>query len=158
MTCNQILLIDNQFNLIIRGLSSIFQEIPDFFFHTADIGYMTIKGSEIVERIDERRTALNMTRKAVAVAIGLKTAQSIIDWSKGSIPQADTAIYIADALGVSVRWLLTGEEENGITWEERSLIDKFRKIDEQGQYEISALMEAKLKVRKPTSEGKKAVS
>ena len=109
---------------------------------------MTVKGQEIVKRIDERRTTLVMTRKAISEAIGLKSAQSITDWSNGSIPQADTALYIADALGVSIRWLLTGEDETGLTPNERNLINKFRNLSDQDRFEINVLVDAKLAAKK----------
>jgi len=120
---------------------------------------MAIKGCEIVKRIDQRRAVLKMTRKAVATAIGLKSAQSLTDWGKGSIPQADTALYIADFLGVSIRWLLTGENDKGVTIEEQSLLDKFRRLTEQGRFEITTLIDAKLINREAdelTKEEKKA--
>ena len=98
-----------------------------------------------------------MTRKGVASASGLKSAQSITDWSNGSIPQADSALYIADVLGVSVRWLLTGQEDKGFTKEEKILVEKFRKLSEQGQFEIITLIDAKLMIRKSVKEEKKAV-
>jgi transcriptional regulator with XRE-family HTH domain len=105
---------------------------------------MGIRGKEIVERIDQRRSVLGVTRKDVALSAGLKSVQSITDWSNGSIPQADTALYIADKLGVSVRWLLTGEEDRGYTPDERNLVSKYRRLTEQGQYEINVLLDAKL--------------
>jgi len=121
---------------------------------------MEIKGCEIVKRIDQRRIVMKMTRKAVATAIGLKSAQSLTDWEKGSIPQSDTALYIADVLGVSVRWLLTGENDKGVTVEENSLLEKYRRLTDQGRYEVTTLIDAKLKDRKAdelTAEEKKAV-
>jgi len=122
---------------------------------------MEVKGCEIVKRIDQRRAVMKLTRKAVATAIGLKSGQSLTDWEKGSIPQADTAVQIADVLGISVRWLLTGENEKGVTVEEMSLLEKFRRLTEQGRYEVTTLIDAKLKGRKAdelTAEEKKAVS
>jgi len=107
---------------------------------------MEIKGGAIVERIDKQRALLGLSRKDVALAGGLKSSQSLTDWSKGSIPQADTAVYIADRLGVSVRWLLTGEEESGLNLDERNLVIKYQSLDEQGQFEVKALLNAKLTV------------
>jgi len=49
---------------------------------------MGIKGSEIVQRIDEHRTALGLSRKELALSSGLKPGQSITDWEKKeSIPK-----------------------------------------------------------------------
>jgi len=109
---------------------------------------MTVKGCEIVKRIDERRIALVMTRKAVAKAIGKKSAQFITDWEKGSIPQADTILHVADVLGVSVRWLLTGDDESGFTADERYVINKYRKLSATDRFEINVLMDVKLKSKK----------
>jgi transcriptional regulator with XRE-family HTH domain len=116
---------------------------------------MGIRGKEIVERIDQRQSVLGVTRKDVALSAGLKSAQSITDWSNGSIPQADTALYIADKLGGSVRWLLTGEEDRGYTPDERNLVSKYRRLTEQGQYEVKVLIEAKLNVIQADEDEKK---
>jgi hypothetical protein len=51
---------------------------------------------------------------------------------------------IADYLGVSVHWLITGEDEQGLTLEERNLLVKYRNLDERGRYEVNALLDAKL--------------
>ena len=107
---------------------------------------MGIKGSEIVQRIDERRAVLGLSRKDLAVAGGLKSVQSLTDWKQGSIPQADTALFIADKLQVSIRWLLTGQEEKGYNTDEQNLIAKYRRLDDQGQYEVNVLLNAKLSV------------
>jgi transcriptional regulator with XRE-family HTH domain len=109
---------------------------------------MGIKGSEIVQRIDERRVSLGLSRKDVALSAGLKSVQSITDWNNGSIPQADTALCMADKLKVSVRWLLTGDDDLAYTQDEQNLVIKYRCLDDQGQYEIKTLMDAKLSVRK----------
>jgi transcriptional regulator with XRE-family HTH domain len=109
---------------------------------------MRIEGAGIVQRIDEQRIVLGLSRKGVAISAGLKSGQSITDWEKGSIPQADTALHIADALKVSIRWLLTGEDEHGYTLEERNLVIKYNNLDDQGQFEIRTLLDAKLTVLK----------
>jgi transcriptional regulator with XRE-family HTH domain len=107
---------------------------------------MVIKGNEIVQRIDEQRIVLGLSRKEVALSAGLKSGQSITDWEKGSIPQADTALHIADTLKVSIRWLLTGEDEKGYSLGEQNLVNKFYNLDDQGRFEIQTLLDAKLTV------------
>ena len=78
---------------------------------------MEIKGPEIVMRIDSRLKEQNLKRKALAEKVGI-SVQPFTAWSKqGSIPAADTAYYIARELGVSVEWLLTGREREGLTEE-----------------------------------------
>jgi len=116
---------------------------------------MEIRGGAIVKRIDKQRALLGLSRKDVAIAGGLKSPQSLTDWSKGSIPQADTAVYIADRLEVSVRWLLTGEDESGLNLDERNLVIKYQSLDDQGRFEVKALLDAKLTVleKKQTAAG-----
>ena len=90
---------------------------------------MEVTGSGIVERID----GSGRNRKEVAAAAGLKSVQSFTDWSKGSIPAADTILKIADYLKVSYRWLLTGKDETGPSPEQRELIAKYEALDKQGR-------------------------
>jgi transcriptional regulator with XRE-family HTH domain len=90
---------------------------------------MKVTGSGIVERID----GSGRNRKEVAAAAGLKSVQSFTDWSKGSIPAADTTLKIADFLKVSYRWLLTGEDEAGLTPEQRELLAKYHALDKKGR-------------------------
>lgn len=67
--------------------------------------------SEFVERLEKKLAEINCKRSFFVNAVGIKN-QSITDWSKrGTIPAADICLRMADFLGVSVRWLLTGEEE-----------------------------------------------
>lgn len=73
-----------------------------------------IKGKDIVVRIDSILKKRNLKRKAVADAVGI-SLQPFTSWSnRGSIPCADTAYHIAEYLGVSVEWLLTGTERNNV--------------------------------------------
>ena len=58
------------------------------------------------------------------VRITGKSSASVSDWlNKKVIPRADDALKIADLLGVSVRYLVTGEDEEGISPRERELLD-----------------------------------
>ena len=73
-----------------------------------------IKGKDIVSRIDSILKNRNLKRKAVADAVGI-SLQPFTSWSnRGSIPGADIAYNIAQYLGVSLEWLLTGEEESKV--------------------------------------------
>ena len=58
------------------------------------------------------------------VRITGKSSASVSDWlNKKVIPRADDALKIADLLGVSVRYLVTGQDEEGISPRERELLD-----------------------------------
>jgi transcriptional regulator with XRE-family HTH domain len=90
---------------------------------------MEIKGCDIVARIDSKLKERKQSRKHIINAAGLKSVQSVTDWSKGSIPAADKILYIADYLDVSIRWLLTGKEEKGLDKNEAELIRLYRILD-----------------------------
>lgn len=50
-------------------------------------------------------------KAALARALGVDT-KTVYRWEHGtSVPEAQMIAPLADALGVSVRWLLTGEDE-----------------------------------------------
>jgi transcriptional regulator with XRE-family HTH domain len=114
---------------------------------------MEITGRGIVERID----GSGRNRKEVAAAAGLKSVQSITDWSKGSIPAADTALKIADFLKVSYRWLLTGEDETGLTPEQRELQAKYEALDSQGRRMAFEMLDLLLKEHGVSKEEKGGV-
>jgi transcriptional regulator with XRE-family HTH domain len=107
---------------------------------------MNSSGSAIVGRIDTLLNDRGQTRKAL-VAIGVvKSVTSLTDWlQRNTIPRADIALAIADYLGVSVRWLLSGEDEECLTMEERNLLVKYQSLDQRGRYEVNALLDAKLR-------------
>lgn len=67
---------------------------------------------EFIDRIETLLEEKNEKRAHLAKAVGVSN-QSFTDWKKrGTIPAADIALKIADHLGVSLEWLLTGKERN----------------------------------------------
>ncbi|MDR1325608.1 MAG: helix-turn-helix domain-containing protein [Treponema sp.] len=62
------------------------------------------------ERLESLIKEKKTSQKAVAEYVGL-TGSSITLWKKeGTIPRADVALRIAEFLGVSVEYLITGAE------------------------------------------------
>jgi len=97
-------------------------------------------------RIDSALASKKKGRKELIEAINVNHG-ALSSWDKrGTVPAADVAIKIADYLGVSVRWLIMGADEEGYTQAERNLVVKYRCLTDQGQYEVNALLDAKLKV------------
>lgn len=67
-------------------------------------------GMLIVDRIDSLLKERGLNRVFLADAIGIKP-QNISAWStRGTIPAGDICLKIADYLGVSVEWLISGRE------------------------------------------------
>jgi len=116
---------------------------------------MALARTATIRRIDTALASSNKERKNLIKAVNLNK-NSITNWdTRGTIPAADVVLRIADFLGVSIRWLLTGEDESGYNLDERNVITKYRHLDDQGQYEIKLLLDAKLTVleKKQTTAG-----
>lgn len=112
---------------------------------------MEIKGHDLVARIDGRLKEKNLKRKALAEACGFNVA-NITKWDKySSLPLADTALDIANYFGVSVEWLLTGREREGLTEEERRLVDMWRQLDGRDRQDVLGIVEMKLERSTPSS-------
>jgi transcriptional regulator with XRE-family HTH domain len=65
--------------------------------------------------------------------------------AKHRIPEADFAVKIAQALGTSVEYLVTGKNPEGLPPEALSMARKIAALDHFDQEEIRVLVETKLK-------------
>ena len=61
-----------------------------------------------------------------------KSKTTICNWiNRDTIPQADDALKIADLLGVSVRYLVTGEDDRELSTREKELLEQCRVLKEE---------------------------
>jgi transcriptional regulator with XRE-family HTH domain len=117
---------------------------------------MKEKKSAIVVRIDALLSERKQTRKVLVGLGGIKSVQTITDWSeRGTIPRADVALALADYFGVSVRWLLTGKDEQGLSRDERNVVAMYRCLTDDNQRVIQVTLNAMLSVPEV---GKKEIS
>jgi len=103
------------------------------------------KGKVVVDRIDKKLAEIGMYRTALTDIVG-RAQNTLNNWaSRDTSPPADVALKIADVLGCSVRWLITGELDKAeeFSQEERNIINRYRNLDRQGKFEVKALLEAK---------------
>jgi len=63
---------------------------------------------------------------------------------QGSIPAADTAIKMAEYLCVSVKWLITGQDDEGLSQNEQILLSQFNLLDSKNQEEILGIIQLKI--------------
>lgn len=97
-------------------------------------------GEDIVQRIDALLKERNEKRLSLAEHCGF-SLQSLSDWSKrGSVPSADKAVAIANYLGVSIEWLLTGSEKEGLTPKQRELIRNYETLSDRDKRAVDALI------------------
>ena len=92
--------------------------------------------NEFVDRINLSLKRLHISKGKFYEDLGLANNSST-NWSKrGTIPSADVALKIADYLGVSVRYLVTGEDDKELSAREKELLrvcsilkdDKFKAV------------------------------
>jgi transcriptional regulator with XRE-family HTH domain len=86
-----------------------------------------------IERLDFLIKKNKTTQKAVAEYAGL-TGQSITEWKQqGTIPRADIAIKMANYLGVTVEYLVTGKDPakpdtSAVIQKAQDLLDDLKKL------------------------------
>jgi len=107
------------------------------------------------------RTAIGNSRlivKEISAKSGVKK-RTIDKWvgSSATEPKVGDLHAVCKVLGVTIEWLLTGKEGSEHTKAERVLIVKYRRLTDQGQYEVNALLDAKLKVLGETTEKTEAI-
>ena len=78
---------------------------------------------KFVDRINLSLKSRHISKGRFYEDLGLANNSST-NWNKrGTIPSADVVLKIADYLGVSVRYLVTGEDEEGLSPREKELLD-----------------------------------
>lgn len=81
--------------------------------------------TDFVNRIDSILQKKNLKRAALCSDLELSPT-SITDWARrGTVPAADICLRIAEYLGVSVEWLVTGKESS-LTSEEKTLLKQWK--------------------------------
>lgn len=92
-------------------------------------------GMLIVDRIDNLLKEKGENRVILAEAIKINP-QNISAWSaRGTVPAGDICLKIADYLGVSVEWLISGKE-SGLSKSERQLLSMFTSLSPTHQEEL----------------------
>jgi transcriptional regulator with XRE-family HTH domain len=107
---------------------------------------MDDKGSAIVKRINMVLSELKKQRKELCLSVGIAN-NTLRTWEvRDTDPSAKVMLRIADYLGVSVRWLLTGKDEKALSRDERNLLVKYQCLTEDNQRVIHATMDAMMAV------------
>jgi len=86
---------------------------------------------EFGERLRSARQARGLSISALAQATGV-SARSIVYYEAGRIPTGDVLLRLADHLGTSMRYLLTGEDFEGtlptLPPDEAALLAAYRRL------------------------------
>lgn len=95
---------------------------------------------EFTDRIDDLLLRINEKRSHLAEKIGIAN-QSFTDWKKrGTIPSADIALKIAKYFNVSVEYLLTGKDTDGISPEEIEFMRKYKSLEPHNRNAVNVLL------------------
>ncbi len=84
----------------------------------------------------ERGTTVTNMLSKLGIATG-----STGNWKKGSLPNGEILIKIADYLNTSIDYILLGEYRNDISKEEKKLIELYRMTPERAKYKVFCDME-----------------
>jgi transcriptional regulator with XRE-family HTH domain len=100
---------------------------------------------------------LKKQNKEFCLSVGIAN-NALRTWEvRNTDPSAKVMLRIADYLGVSVRWLVTGKDEQGLSRDERNALVKYQCLTDDNQRVIQATMDAMLSVPEVEA-GKKEVS
>ena len=94
----------------------------------------------IVERIKEQCKKENTSMNALEKELGFGNG-TIRLWDKKE-PGSNKVIQVAEKLGVSLDWILTGKEAADLSPEEQKLVELYRRADERGKRTIMRSAEA----------------
>lgn len=101
---------------------------------------LNTNGLQIVKRITQICEEKRIVRKSVSEALGLPD-NCFSNWSaRGTVPAGDICLRIADYLGVSVEWLISGKE-SALTPEERNLLRQWSHLTPEQKDTIRTLLE-----------------
>ena len=93
-----------------------------------------------MDRVESILKEKRLTQKELAEDLGLRRP-TLSDWKKnGAVPAGDICIRIADYLGVSVEWLVTGKEA-ALSSEERTLLKQWQILSEEQKDTIRTLLD-----------------
>ena len=93
-----------------------------------------------MDRVESLLKEKKLTQKELAEDLNLRRP-TLSDWKKnGAVPAGDICIRIAEYLGVSVEWLVTGKE-NGLTSEERTLLRQWKILTPEQKDTVSTLLQ-----------------
>ncbi|CAM6883971.1 MULTISPECIES: helix-turn-helix domain-containing protein [Enterobacteriaceae] len=99
-----------------------------------------------VQRLNEILELKNLTKSDMARICGV-SAQSVNNWFvRGTIGKS-SAIKLADALGVSLEWILGQEvgEKDGLKPDEQHLLELYRQLPEEEQQNMLRIFAIRLK-------------
>lgn len=88
------------------------------------------------ETCKERGTTVTNMLSKLGIATG-----STGNWKRGSLPNGDILIKIADYLNTSIDYILLGEYRSDVSKDEKKLVELYRITPERAKYKVLCDME-----------------
>lgn len=102
-----------------------------------------MSGQLFIENLQSALREKKLAQKDLAKMLQTGTS-TVSNWIKrGTIPSADTAVKIAQFLGVSVEWLVTGRDAVSETFsrEEVEVVRRWRAIKDEDRQTLALLLD-----------------
>lgn len=97
-------------------------------------------GIQIVKRITQVCEEKRIVRKSVSEALGLPD-NCFSNWTaRGTVPAGDICLKIADYLGVSVEWLISGKDRR-LSAEDRALLKQWNCLTQEQKDTVRTLLD-----------------
>lgn len=100
----------------------------------------------IGSRIKDARKAKRITQETLALSVGI-TKGSVANYENSvSVPKVDVLFRLMSALGVDANYLYQDSMERGsadscLSPDERSIVDIYRQLNEEGQDKITGILD-----------------
>lgn len=99
-----------------------------------------MNGSQFIERVEKLLAEQGKTRKDIADSLGF-TYQNFTDWKRRNVPSPEICLKIAKYLGVSVEYLILGEE-SGIDDDIAQAISILKEIPKEKRPPLMAIIKS----------------
>jgi hypothetical protein len=100
--------------------------------------------SRFWDNVEMLRARLGKERKAVIAECGLNHGAFTQGLIQHGSPAVDTACRIAQSLGTTVEYLVTGHDPQGLAPDERELVGNYRRLDDRDRQDVVGIIAVKL--------------
>ncbi len=111
-----------------------------------------LNGIEFGKRLEECLEKAKISNAEITKALNLNK-NAIGNYKNGQIPNAVYLYEISNYLGISMEYLLTGQNSLNLTPEEQYLIDIYRRADDRGKRNILRLVQGEDQEAGPPASG-----
>ena len=126
------------YNPILGIVNIFFTNFGKYFSDNESMGN-EICGKAIVERLNQLGEL-----KEYTLYCGIPSS-TISNWkTRNSSPKISDIVKIAQYKNVSIEWLITGHDPEGLTEEDRNLLNMYHLLDERDKEDVLGIIEGKL--------------